>query len=552
MGLIEKSGIFGVLGVLIMVSISVGAEQAQISVVPRPVSVEMVEGTFELTEETVIAVDGQTKSEGEYLAEVLEPATGFELQIVPIAGAKGKRIILRSGAADEWLGDEGYELNIGNDTVVIEANTPAGVFYGCQTIRQLLPAQIESDEPVKGVQWVIPQLRIKDRPRFEWRGSLMDCCRHFFDVEFVKRYIDLLAYHKMNRLHWHLTEDQGWRIEIKKYPKLTEIGAWRNTGPGNLQSSREPLKETDKTYGGYYTQAQIKDVVEYARKRHVMVVPEIEMPGHSQAALAAYPELACTPGPFEVKRTRGISKEIYCAGNEEVFAFLEDVLTEAMSLFDSPYIHIGGDEVPKQRWENCPKCQARMKKLGLETENQLQTYFIARMEDFLAEKGKRIIGWDEIIESHASGVGGNVEVKYKAQTGPVNLSKKAIVQSWRGMEGAIAAVKSGHDTIVSPTSHCYLDYPHSTTSLKQCYSFEPIPEGLTAQQQERILGGEGNVWTEHITKQNFDAMVFGRLTGLSEVFWSAKHRRNWEDFSRRMDSQYERLSLMGVRYYRGN
>ncbi|MBU0616882.1 MAG: family 20 glycosylhydrolase, partial [Planctomycetes bacterium] len=361
--------------------------------------------------------------------------------------------------------------------------------------------------------------------RYRWRGMLLDCGRHFMTKDFVKRYIDLLAYHKMNVLHWHLTEDQGWRIEIKKHPKLTEIGAWRGEG--------------DERYGGFYTREDVKEIVEYAKSRYIAVVPEIEMPGHSLGALAAYPELSCTGGPFKVATRWGVHSEVYCAGNDKVFEFLQDVLSEVIELFPSEFIHIGGDECPKERWQACVKCQARIKTEGLKDEHELQSYFIRRIEKFLNSKGRRLIGWDEILDG--------------------GLAPNATVQSWRGMRGAIAAATAGHDVISSPTSHCYLDYaqwraPGEPTwmgfiDLKTCYSFEPTPTELTPEQAKHVLGLEGNMWTEHAPQARVDWQVFPRLCALAEVGWSPKGKRDWKDFQKRLKAHYPRLDALGVTYF---
>jgi hexosaminidase len=361
---------------------------------------------------------------------------------------------------------------------------------------------------------------------------LLDCGRHFMTKDFVKRYIDLLAYHKLNVLHWHLTEDQGWRIEIKKYPKLTEIGAWR-------QATRDDEQPRDAAgrYGGFYTQDDIREIVAYAKSRFVTIVPEIEMPGHCQAALASYPELSCTGGPFQVGTEWGVYDDVYCAGNDHTFEFLQDVLTEVLDLFSSQFIHIGGDEVPKTRWKACPKCQARIKAEGLKDEAELQSYFVRRIERFLASKGRRLVGWDEILEG--------------------GLAPNATVQSWRGMGGAIAAATAGHDVVSSPTSHCYLDYPQfpvvstqpvTVITLDKIYSFEPTPAELNAEQAKHILGAEGNMWTERAPQDRVDYLVFPRLCALAEVTWSPKELRNWDDFATRMKAHYQRLDALGVRY----
>jgi hexosaminidase len=480
---------------------------------------ELNDGHFVLKAETGILVDKgspEVFSIGRYLCDRLGPATGLSLAVQESVGQPKGSIVLTTQNASRYLGEEGYELTVTKDFVVLRAVEPAGLFRGVQTIRQLLPPPIESRAKVPGIEWAIRCVEIVDRPRFGWRGSLLDSCRHFLTKDFVKRYIDLLAYHKMNRLHWHLCEDQGWCIEIKKYPKLTEIGAWRG--------------EWKNRFGGFYTQEDVKEIVEYAKSRYIMVVPEIEMPGHCTAALTSYPELSCTGGPFEVSTKRGIHKDVYCGGNEKVFKFLEDVLSEVVELFPAPYIHIGGDECPKDRWKKCSKCQARIRSEGLKDEDGLQSYFVKRIEKFLLSKNRRLIGWDEILEG--------------------GLAPGATVQSWRGMKGAVAAARAGHDVIVSPTSHCYLDYTHTRTSLEKVYSFEPVPEGLTAQQAKHILGGEGNMWTDRTAQELVDSWVFPRLAALAEVLWSPKGTREWKDFSARMGGHYAHLDVMGVNFFR--
>lgn len=514
-----------------------GQTRGRISVIPKPMEMEVADGCFAFGYATTIYFEGdclEMRAIADYLADSIRRATGYGMMVLEKReqASRAGSILLTTKGADKTLGDEGYELLVSTDSVVVRAPQSAGLFYGAVTIRQLLPAVIESGKMVAGVSWTIPCVRIKDKPRFSWRGSLLDCCRHFMTKDFVKRYIDLMAYHKMNRFHWHLTEDQGWRIEIKKYPRLTEIGAWRKTGPGNLLKSDSDYSRAEKemVYGGYYTQEDVKDVVEYAKSRFIMVIPEIELPGHCVGALASYGRLSCGGGPFEVKTTRGISEDVYCAGKEEVFEFLEDVLSEVIELFPAPYFHIGGDECPKTRWKKCRNCQKRIKDEGLKNEHELQSYFVRRIEKFLLTKNRRLIGWDEILEG--------------------GLAPHATVQSWRGMKGAVAAARAGHDTIASPTSHCYFDYFHRTTPLEKVYSFEPIPRSLTEQQQRHILGGEGNVWTEHISQEHADSWVFPRLTALAEVLWSPKNLRDWEDFSARMAEQYRRFDEMGVNYYR--
>ncbi len=493
------------------------------SIIPVPARMDIMPGHFRVTAATSIEVAGANDeliAIGKFLGERIAMETELSIAVRKVLATSTAAIVLTTDNAETSLGEEGYDLTIARDGVVIRANGGHGLFYGAQTLRQLL-ASAESD----GDGRLLPCMRIVDKPRYTWRGSLLDCGRHFMTKDYVKRYIDLLAYHKMNVLHWHLTEDQGWRIEIKKYPRLTEIGSWRGKG--------------EDRYGGFYTQEDVKEIVEHAKKRYVTVVPEIEMPGHSLGALAAYPKLACTSGPFEVGVRWGVYDDVYCGGNDKVFAFLEDVLREVMELFPSEYIHIGGDECPKKRWKACAKCQARIKSEGLKDEHELQAYFIKRMEKFLNDNGRRLVGWDEILEG--------------------GLAPNATVQSWRGMKGAIAAATTGHDVVSSPTSHCYLDYPQmrdpsmpgwmGVITLDRIYSFEPTPEELTPEQAKHVLGAEGNIWTERAPQELVDRRVYPRLCALSEVTWSPKEHRNWQDFTRRMRPHYGRLDAMDVTYF---
>jgi len=410
--------------------------------------------------------------------------------------------------------DESYDLIIKNDVIQIKANSEVGLFRGFTTLRQMMPNSCEYGGCVSG--FFLPEVLVSDSPEFEHRGLLLDCCRHFMEVEFIKKMIDNLALHKMNVLHWHLTEDQGWRIEIDAYPKLTEVGAWRT--------------ELDGTkHGGFYSKEEIREIITYASARHVEVIPEIELPGHSQAALAAYPYLGCTGEQLEVANRWGVFKDIYCAGNDSTILFLKQVLTEVCELFPSSRIHIGGDEAPKVRWHSCDKCQNRIAEQGLNDEHELQTWFIEEIGLFLESKGKTIIGWDEILEG--------------------GLPDGAVVQSWRGMSGASQAIELGSDVIVSPTSHCYLDYPLSSTDLKKVYSFNPRPETVG---DGRVLGGECNMWTEHTPQHLVESMVFPRAIGLSEVLWSGPEFTGasdaYSDFIKRLEPHLDRLSILKVDY----
>lgn len=499
-------------------SIEISAQQIQnnVNIIPKPKNLVLREGTFQLNSLTKIFYKQDAKDIAEYLDEIIEPSTGFDLKLIEWDGKiSDNSIIISISNSDNDFGKEGYTLVVSANNVMIEAAELNGLFYGVQTLRQLFPVKIESKVKVENVDWVIPCVVVLDKPEFSWRGLNLDCCRHFMSKDFVKRYIDLLAYHKFNVLHWHLTEDQAWRIEIKKYPELTNKGAWRKYDDGTV-------------YGGFYTQDDIKEIVKYASSRFITVIPEIEMPGHSTAAISCYPEISCTGGPFEVGTLWGIYYDVYCAGNEKTFQFLEDVISEVVELFPSKYIHIGGDEVPKRRWENCPKCQARIKSENLKDERELQSYFEKRMEKFINLKGKQIIGWDEILEG--------------------GLAPEATVQSWRGVQGAIDAAKLGHDVIVSPTSHCYFDYPVDVTDMEKVYSFDPVPPELNEDERKHVLGSEGNMWSEYAPQELIDDRLFPRMLALSEVIWTYPTERNFEEFRQRVQKHYDRLDVLGVNY----
>ncbi|WP_408949971.1 family 20 glycosylhydrolase [Lysobacter sp. Hz 25] len=408
---------------------------------------------------------------------------------------------------------------------------PAGLFYGYQSLRQLLPAT-RSAQALR-----LPALSIEDQPRFVYRGMHLDVGRHMYPVAFIKRYVDLMAQYKLNTFHWHLTEDQGWRIEIKRYPKLTKIGAQRKETV--LGRNIDPYVGDGKPYGGFYTQDEVREVVAYAKARHIMVIPEIEMPGHSLAALAAYPELACTPGPFEVGSNWGVYDDIYCP-KEETFKFLENVLDEVVALFPAPYLHIGGDEAPKTRWQSSEVAQAVIRREGLKDEHELQSYFIQRMEKFLHSRGKRIIGWDEILEG--------------------GLAPDATVMSWRGEAGGIAAARQGHDVIMTPTQCCYFDYGQGPArheqwnlggelSLDKVYAYDPVPKELDAAQARHVLGVQGNVWSEYLkTEAMVEYMVFPRMLALAEVAWTPQGDRDFADFQQRLRGQFPRLDREQVGY----
>lgn len=516
-------------------------ENLTLNLVPLPEKVEQYAGNFALGPETKIlytAGNEEMKSLALYLSELIGPATGFDLEVSETdKGKRGNYSITLLLGPETIEDDEGYSLSVEAKSVLIIGKTPAGVYYGIQTLRQLLPVQVEMDSTVEGVEWTVPCVEILDKPRFTYRGLHLDVGRHFFPASFIKRYIDLMALHKMNYFHWHLTEDQGWRIEIKKYPKLTEVGAYRDeTLVGHAR--QQPLEYDRERYGGFYTQDEIKEIVDYAARRYITVVPEIEMPGHAQAALASYPELGCTGGPYEVAKQWGVFREVFCAGNEQTFEFLENVLLEVIDLFPGHYIHVGGDECPKVRWEECPKCQARIEEEGLADEHELQSYFIRRIEEFLIVHDRKLIGWDEILEG--------------------GLAPEATVMSWRGTEGGIAAAKEHHDVIMTPTSHCYLDYYQGDREteplaiggylpLDTVYFYEPVPEELTEEEAKFILGTQGNVWTEYMKTPGYvEYMVYPRACALAETGWTPKELKNYDDFMQRMLGHQKRLQALNV------
>jgi len=499
--------------------------------IPEPISQKQAPGYFELNgKTTVFYSSASSKKDAEIFNEYLMQYYGFKLKIEPVSSFKKGNCIWLEPDVTKSLPVEGYSLNISSEEIRIQGDA-SGIFYALQTIKQLLPASHQN-------KLLLPMLKITDYPRFSWRGMHLDVSRHFFPKEFIKKYIDFLALYKMNTFHWHLTDDQGWRIEIKKYPKLTEIGGYRSgTLIGAYRNS--PHKFDTIRYGGYYTQADIKEIVAYAADRHVTIVPEIEMPGHALAALTAYPEFSCTGGPFEVQKLWGVFDDVFCP-KEETFKFLEDLLSEVMELFPGKYIHIGGDEVPKTRWKNCNHCQSLMKKETLKNEEELQSYFITRIEKFVNSKGRNIIGWDEILEG--------------------GLAPNAAVMSWRGVDGGIAAAKQNHYVVMSPGAYCYFDHyqgnPKSEplaiggyTTVEKVYSYEPIPSELNEQQQKYILGAQANVWTEYIgSTSQVEYMIFPRMCALAEVLWSPKDYRNWDQFKNRLIEHFAYLDMIKVNY----
>lgn len=497
-------------------------------IIPIPTIQIDTDGYFVLDSSKGISYHGTFKTSAEYLKSYIEQGSDIKIQ-----NSKEIEFIFNSDIKK----DDAYIIDINSKRIQIRAKTDQGAFYAVQTLRQMLPVSFENGTYDKH-KVAIRNIVISDIPQFSYRGMHLDVGRHLYSVDFIKKYIDALAMLKMNTFHWHLTEDQGWRIEIKKYPKLQEIAAYRDeTLVGHYRN--QPHQFDGKKYGGFYTQEEIKDIVAYAEKRFITIIPEIEMPGHSQAAIAAYPELGCTGEQVEVAKKWGVFEEIYCT-KDETFNFLEDVLDEVLELFPSKYIHIGGDEAPKTRWKSCANCQAKIKSEGLKDEHELQNYFITRMEKYLNSKGRQIIGWDEILEG--------------------GLAPNATVMSWRGTNGAVQAAKAGHNVVMTPTSHCYFDYYQSVGEeeplaiggylpLEKVYGFNPIPEELTQEEAKYVLGAQGNIWTEYmVTEDQVEYMAFPRMLAMSEVLWSDSKQKDYDDFVSRVESFHKRLDALDINY----
>jgi hexosaminidase len=516
-------------------------EEKRLAVIPKPRHATLQEGRFILNRDTVIVVDSDSFEKGWQLSHMLATATGYFLRIQTSAPDNQPWIEVRIDRALNALSEEGYRLEVTPRRLSIRAPKIAGLFYAFQTLKQLLPVQIFREARIAGVDWTIPCFQIEDSPRFKWRGALLDVARHFMPKQFVKRFIDLLALQKLNVFHWHLTDDQGWRVQIKKYPKLTEVGAWRKeTLVGHWKNNKENPKFDGKPHGGFYSQEDIREIVEYARARNVTIVPEIEMPGHATAAIASYPELGNTEQPLAVSMTWGIHESIFNV-NETSIRFLQDVLSEILELFPSKFIHVGGDEAVKTQWKASLGAQSRMKELGLKDEEELQSYFIRRMDDFLTSKGRRLIGWDEIRQG--------------------GLAMNAAVMSWRGEQGGIVAVKSGHDVVMTPTHHTYLDYYQSTDTSKEplaigdylplavVYDYEPIPSELSLEESKHVLGTQGQIWTEYMpTPNDVEYMAFPRPAALAEVAWTPADQRSYFDFIERLRVHLKRLEILDVNY----
>lgn len=500
-----------------------------INVIPKPLSLVQNEGSFKVTKSTKFyASTPEAKTIATFFASKIESSTGYDLAISEEEVSSNAIALLIDNSLE--VNDEGYTLDATDKLVSIKAKTAKGLFYGMQTLMQLLPAEIESTTVVNGIAWTLPCVTIKDEPRFAYRGIMLDPCRHFIPVENIKKQLDVLALFKINQFHWHLTEDQGWRIEIKKYPKLTEIGSKRVDGEGT-------------EYSGFYTQEQIKEVVAYASERFINVIPEIELPGHALAAISAYPELSCKSDSLSPRIIWGVEEDVYCAGKEETFKFLEDVISEVVTLFPGEYFHIGGDECPKVRWEKCPLCQKRMRENKLKNEHELQSYFVQRIEKVLASHGKKMIGWDEILEG--------------------GLAPSATVMSWRGEDGGIAAASMDHDVIMTPGSNgMYLDHYQGDskiepvaiggyTLLEKTYSYNPVPDTLVGLGKSNFVKGvQGNIWSEYMyTTDLMEYRIYPRILAVAEIGWTPLEGKDYKDFERRIDNALVRLDCHGINYH---
>lgn len=514
----------------------------EINVVPAPESVVQGKGVFKIAGASICTGEGLDQESVQWantFAQRLTLVTGKPSKVV--AEPAGKCVVLVSNPE---LAPEAYKLSVTRKGIRIEASSAAGFRYATQTIGQMLPAAYYGKTAAPGECWAVPVVEIEDAPRFAYRGMHLDVCRHFFSLDEIKKYLDVMAAHKMNRFHWHLTEDQGWRIEIKKYPKLTEIGAWRD----GTMIEKQWNKTDGQRYGGYYTQEQIKEIVAYAADLGITVIPEIDLPGHMVAALAAYPELGCTGGPYEVRQIWGIADEVLCPGKEATFEFLEGVLDEVMELFPSEYIHIGGDECPKKAWATCPDCQRRIKALGLKSDSKhtaeqfLQSYVTARVQKYVNDHGRKVIGWDEILEGE--------------------LAPGATVMSWRGAAGGIQAAKKGFDVIMTPNTYMYFDYYQSDKrdveplaiggylpidTVYVCNPYKDIP----AEAQKHILGVQANLWTEYIgTPEYLEYMLLPRMSALSEVQWCTPENKDFDRFKASLAHTFEIYDVMGLNYSR--
>lgn len=518
-------------------------------VIPQPASMTRAPGSFTVPAELTIAFQPHPELQmiAARLSDQIGEITGIGVTTVPRTSPLPQSIFL-SLSADAALPKEGYRLQVTTDGVTLTAAEPAGIFYGVQTLLQLLHPAVESQSGHRLKDWTVPFVTIEDHPRFGWRGLMLDVARHFFSKEQVKEFIDDMARYKFNLLHWHLSDDQGWRIEIKSLPKLTSVGAWRVDKTGTFGRFSPPAPHEPRTYGGFYTQEDIKEIVQYAKDRYIDILPEIDVPGHSLAAIAAYPELSCTPGTYAVNSGEqlmvwppgghfyGLLDNSLCPANEKVYEFLDKVFTEVAQLFPFEYIHMGGDETARNFWEKSGAIKALMQREKLKNLDEVQSYFVKRVEKIISSKGKKLIGWDEILDG--------------------GLPANAAVMSWRGLKGGIEAARQGHEVVMSPTDFAYLDYMqgdaiieppvYATLRLKKAYQFEPLPDGIDV---ALVKGGQANIWTEQIYNvRHLQYMVWPRAFAIAEVLWSPKEKRNWNDFVRRVEYHFARFDIAGIKY----
>jgi hexosaminidase len=534
------------------ISLLVLSQTASINIIPIPASVTAKTGSFQLTDKSVIllaSTDADANRVAHFLADALNTPTGYKIPVSKSGSGGAIKLVLLS-SQDKSLGNEGYKLSVTTNEVTVSANKAAGLFYGAQSILQLLPKEIESKTVAKDVSWTMPAVEITDYPRFGWRGLMFDVTRHFFTKQEVKSFIDDMVKYKFNMLHLTLSNDEGWRVEIKALPKLTSVGAWNVKKVGTFGSFTPPADDEPRDYGGFYTQDDIKELVQYAKDRFVNILPEIDVPGHSLAAVASYPELSCTPGADKYKVRSGenfmdwshgappiaLIDNTLCPANDKVYDFLDKVFTEVAALFPFEYIHVGGDECPKNFWEKSDAIKALMQKEKLKTQEEVQSYFEKRVEKIVESKGKKVIGWDEILEG--------------------GLAPNAAVMSWRGIKGGIEAAKMGHEVVMSPTTYAYLDYMqgdaiieppvYATLRLQKSYEFEPVPDGVDA---KYIKGGQANLWTEQVyNMRHVQYMLWPRAFATAESVWSPKEKKNWNDFESRVEKHFERYDVAEKKY----
>ena len=548
-----KKAIITTIFILLFIHVFSQGNESVVSIIPVPENVQPGEGNFILNKSTVIeltANDTDSRRVAGFLSEKLSIATGFAMPVKLVSTASNVTgNITMTILQNATLGSEGYELHVDSNTISLSANKPAGLFFGMQTLLQLLPKEIESPTVVSNMVWTVPSVTITDSPRFGWRALMVDVSRHFFTKEEIKTFIDNMVKYKYNLLHLHLTDDQGWRIEIKSLPNLTKVGAWRAKREGAWGNTKAPDPSEPKTYGGFYTHDDIKEIVQYAKDRFVSILPEIDVPAHSMAAVASYPELSCTSGTYAVNAgeefqewgingNRALIDNTLCPANEQVYEFLDKVFTEVAQLFPFEYIHMGGDEAAKNFWEKSEAINVLMQKEGLKNMNEVQSYFVKRVEKIIQSKGKKLIGWDEIIEG--------------------GLAPSATVMSWRGMKGGIEAAKQGHNVVMAPKDYTYVELMQGdpfveppefdTLRLNQSYKFEPIPQGVDP---NLILGGEACLWSEHVTNMRAaEYLLWPRGFAVAESLWSPKEKKNWPDFVTRVEHQFERMDVARIKYAR--